>query len=154
MDTGWLVRTKEMDKNYQFGLKPTKDARTWSVYNLNDVVAWGYADGGLNSDHFRSCQLRPEDLPQYAGEETEVEEDDDDDIEWGNEQRCRRCVRFKVTDDDIIYNAVMGKDEMMKDGGTPLMHACAKTFYDFREAHPEVTEMHFYTDEEMNINNE
>ena len=35
-------------------------------------------------------------------------------------------------------------------GGTPLMHACAKTFYDFREAHPEVTEMHFYTDEEMN----
>jgi hypothetical protein len=62
-------------------------------------------------------------------------------------------VRFKVTDDDIIYNAVMGKDEATHDGGTPLMHACAKTFYDFREAHPEVTEMHFYTDEEMNINN-
>ena len=158
VDTGWLVRTKEMDKNYQFGLKATKDARSWSVYNLNDVVAWGYADGGLNSDHFRSCQLRPEDLPQYAGEEIEDDDDndnhDDDEIEWGNEQRCRRCVRFKVTDDDIIYNAVMGKDEAKHDGGTPLMHACAKTFYDFREAHPEVTEMHFYTDEEMNINNE
>ena len=48
----------------------------------------------------------------------------------------------------------MGKNEATHEGGTPLMHACAKAFHEFREAHPEVTEMHFYTDEEMNINNE
>jgi hypothetical protein len=71
------------------------------------------------------------------------DEDDDDDDD------NRRCVKFKVTDDEIIYNALMDKDEMLKDGGTPLMHACAKAFCDFREHHPEVTEMHFYTDEKL-----
>lgn len=75
------------------------------------------------------------------------ESDEEDDVE-------RRCVKFKATDNEIVYNAVMGKDEMMKDGGTPLMHACAKAFYEFRKDHPEVTEMHFYTDELMNMNDE
>lgn len=71
------------------------------------------------------------------------DEDDDDDDD------NRRCVKFKLTDDEIIYHALMDKDEMLKDGGTPLMHACAKAFCDFREHHPEVTEMHFYTDEKL-----
>ena len=42
----------------------------------------------------------------------------------------------------------------MKDGGTPLMHACAKVFYEFRKEHPEVTEMHFYTDELVKMDEE
>ena len=61
----------------------------------------------------------------------------------------RRGNEDLVTDDEIIYQALMDKDEALKDGGTPLMHACAKAFCDFREHHPEVTEMHFYTDEKL-----
>lgn len=145
LDTGWLVRTKDMDKNHRFGLKARKNDRMWSVYDYNDVVAWGYADGGLNSDHFKSCQLRPEDYPEFAGQPVD---DSDPDFEYNAyDDGSRRCVKFKVGNDDIIYEAVMGKDELKKDGGTPLMHACAKVFCDFREQHPEVTEMHFYTDE-------
>ena len=145
LDTGWLVRTKDMDKNHRFGLKARKNDRMWSVYDYNDVVAWGYADGGLNSDHFKSCQLRPEDYPEFAGQPVD---DSDPDFEYNAyDDGSRRCVKFKVGKDDIIYEAVMGKDELKKDGGTPLMHACAKVFCDFREQHPEVTEMHFYTDE-------
>lgn len=67
------------------------------------------------------------------------------------EPENRRCVKFRATDDNIIYNAIMGHDEEKKDGGTLLMHACAKTFCDFRKEHPEVTEMHFYTDELLNV---
>ena len=145
LDTGWLVRTKDMDKDHLFGLKARKNDRHWSVYDYNDVVAWGYADGGLNSDHFKSCQLRPEDYPQFA-----EDPDDDDDFEDFEDEK-RRCVKFKVEGDEIIYEAVMNKDEMKKDGGTPLMHECAKVFCDFRKEHPEVTEMHFYTDEVMRI---
>ena len=116
------------------------------------MVAWGYADGGLNSDHFDSCRLRPEDYPEFAGSPDYDVEDEDD---WGDEDDVeRRCVKFKVTDDEIVYNAVMGKDEMMKDGGTPLMHACAKVFCEFRKEHPEVTEMHFYTDELVKMEEE
>ena len=63
----------------------------------------------------------------------------------------RRCVKIGVKDDQIVYNAVIEKDELMKDGGTPLMHDCAKVFYDFRKKHPDVTEIHFYTDEILSI---
>lgn len=152
IDTGWLVRAKSLDKEHRFGLKAKKNDRTFSVYDYNDVVAWGYADGGLNSDHFDSCRLRPEDYPEFAGSPDDDVEDEDD---WGEDSDVeRRCVKFKVTDEEIVYNAVMGKDEMMKNGGTPLMHACAKVFCEFRKEHPEVTEMHFYTDELMNMNEE
>jgi len=66
----------------------------------------------------------------------------------------RRCVKFKATDEEIIYNAVMGKDEAKRDGGTELMHDCAKVFCDFRKLRPEVTEMHFYTDQLLDTSNE
>lgn len=152
IDTGWLVRTKNLDKEHRFGLKARKNDRTFAVYDYNDVVAWGYADGGLNSDHFDSCRLRPEDYPEFAVSPDDDVEDEDD---WGDDSDVeRRCVKFKVTDKDIIYDAVMGKDDMMKDGGTPLMHACAKVFYEFRKEHPEVTEMHFYTDELVKMEEE
>ena len=34
------------------------------------------------------------------------------------------------------------------------MHAAAKCYTDFRKEHPEVTEMRFYTDELVEINDE
>lgn len=148
LDTGWLVRTKAMDKERRFGLKARKNDRTWSVFNYNDVVAWGYADGGLNSDHFKSCQLRPEDYPQFAGNPQDDEEYED--IE--NEER--RCVKLRYQDGEIHYNAIQAADEPTERGGTKLMHECAKVFCDFRNEHPEVTEMHFYTDELVEVPDE
>ena len=64
----------------------------------------------------------------------------------------RRCVKFKADGKDIVYNAVVADDETMKRGGTPLMHACAKVFCDFRKDYPEVTEIHFYTDDVVSTN--
>ena len=153
IDTGFIVRAKEYDKQHCFGLKSTKDAKMWPVYNYSDVIAWGYADGGLNSGHFDSCRLRPEDYPQYAGQPDgdDADEWEDDDFDYEGD---RRGVKFKVTNDEIIYNAVMCKGEATKDGGTPLMHSCAKAFHDLRLDHPEVTEAHFYTDELVEIKNE
>lgn len=66
----------------------------------------------------------------------------------------RRCVKFRFTDREVIYSAIMGRDEAERDGGTELMHVCAKAFTDFRKKHPEVTEMHFYTDELVESNQE
>ena len=150
LDTGWLVRTKQMDADHKFGLKPTKNSRSWSVYDYNDVVAWGYADGGLNSDHFNSCRMRPEDWPQFAGES----HNEDVDVDFEEVEVERRCVKLRYQDGEIHYNAIQGADEPTERGGTKLMHDCAKVFYDFRKEHPEVTEMHFYTDDLMNMNEE
>ena len=149
LDVGWLVRTKDMDKEHRFGLKAKKSDRHWSVYNYNDVVAWGYADGGLNSNHFNSCRMRPEECPQFAGQP----KDNVDDYEYDDiENEDRRCVKFRYQDGEIHYNAVVADSEHMTDNATDLMRDAGKNFYEFREKHPEVTEMHFYTDELVQMN--
>ena len=154
IDVGYLVRTKDLDKNHQFGLKVEKADRWFSIYDYNDVIAWGYADGGLNSNHFDSCRLRPEDYPQFAGEPDEskfvqkfVHEDDEF---YDEDYKNRKFVRFRVgKEGKINYSAFISTDENMERGGTKLMHDCAKAFTDLRKEHPEVTEMHFYTADEL-----
>jgi hypothetical protein len=57
-------------------------------------------------------------------------------------------VKFRVNENgEIHYNAIVADGEKMTDNATDLMRDCAKDFYDFRKIRPEVTEMHFYTDE-------
>lgn len=158
VDTGWLVRGKDLDKQHRFGLKARKHDRTFSVYDYNDVIAWGYADGGLNSDHFNSCRLRPEDFPQFAGDPTdedlEVLGEIIDDLESPNIQR--ECVKLRAGKGDKIHvDAVFAEDEEVVEPGTNhakgLFYECAKNFDDFRRQHPEVTEMHYYTDNEVTV---
>ena len=166
IDTGYIVRTKTYDDGRPpyFGLKHDPDADSWGCHNYCDVIAWGYADGGLNDDTlFYSCQSTVEEeidrerrraergMKTHAERLAEMQAEQEDEKAWGDELGERRCVKFRATDDNIIYNAIMGRDEEKKDGGTLLMHACAKTFCDFRKEHPEVTEMHFYTDELLDV---
>ena len=165
LHTGYIVRTKNYDDQERpcFGLKHEPDADSWTVINYCDVVAWGYADGGLNDPTlFYSCQstvAEEIDREQRRAEkgmkthaerlaemEAEVEAEEDDDIK-------RRGVRFRIEDGEIHYNAVVGSDEKMKDNATDLMRDAGKNFYEFREKHPEVTEMHYYTDDEVRVNN-
>ena len=59
IDTGYIVRTKHYDDGEPpyFGLKDYPDAEGWGCHNYCDVIAWGYADGGLNDPTlFYSCQ--------------------------------------------------------------------------------------------------
>lgn len=163
--TGYIVRAKQYDDQERpcFGLKHEPDADSWTVINYCDVVAWGYADGGLNDPTlFYSCQSTVAEeidrerrraekgmkthAERLAEMEAEVEADEDDDIK-------RRGVRFRIEDGEIHYNAVVGDDEKMTDNATDLMRDAAKVFTDFRKEHPEVTEMHFYTDDEVQVNN-
>ena len=163
LHTGYIVRTKNYDDQERpcFGLKHEPDADSWTVINYCDVVAWGYADGGLNDPTlFYSCQSTVAEeidrerrraekgmkthAERLAEMEAEVEAEEDDDIK-------RRGVRFRIEDGEIHYNAVVGDDEKMTDHATDLMRDAGKNFYEFREKHPEVTEMHFYTDDEVQV---
>lgn len=165
IDTGYIVRSKRYDDGQPpyFGLKHEPNADGWGCHNYQDVIAWGYADGGLNDPTlFYSCQSTVEEeierekwraehgmkthAEKLAEMEEEVEAEEDDDIK-------RRGVRFRIEDGEIHYNAVVGADEKMKDNATDLMRDAGKNFYEFREKHPEVTEMHFYTDDEVQVNN-
>ena len=166
LHTGYIVRTKNYDDQERpcFGLKHEPDADSWTIINYCDVVAWGYADGGLNDPTlFYSCQSTVEEeiererrraekgMKTHAERLAEMQAENEEPLEeeWGDEYRCRRCVKFKLSKDHVYYHADMAVGEMMESGGTPLMHACAKAFTEFRQEHPEVTEIHFFTDQEL-----
>jgi hypothetical protein len=165
LDTGYIVRTRKYDDCERpcFGLKASPDSQTWGVLNYCDVIAWGYADGGLNdSTLFYSCQSTvaeelsrerrraAEGVKTHAEELAEMaeleEEEELDDIE-----RC--CVKLRVEGDDIQCSAHLPKDDVAVDPETRhakgLLHDCAWNFDIFRKAHPEVTEIHYYTDDEL-----
>ena len=166
IDTGYIVRTKTYDDGRPpyFGLKHDPDAESWGCHNYCDVIAWGYADGGLNDDTlFYSCQSTVEEeidrerrraergMKTHAERLAEMEAEDEPEEEWGDDAGDRCSVKFKLTEKEVIYNAVVSKEDAKKDGGTKLMHDAAKCFVDFRKQHPEVTEMHFYTDDLVSL---
>ena len=73
-----------------------------------------------------------------------------DDDEDSPVQRCGVTLRQRP-DGSVEYNATTNGHEDLLRGGTPLMHAAARCYADFRKEHPEVTEMRWYTDELVNI---
>ena len=76
-----------------------------------------------------------------------------DNDEYSPVQRCGVTLR-QMPDGGTEYHAINNGHEDMERGGTPLMHAAAKCYTDFRKEHPEVTEMRFYTDELVEIKEE
>lgn len=76
-----------------------------------------------------------------------------DNDEYSPVQRCGVTFR-QMPDGGMEYHATTNGREEMERGGTPLMHAAAKCYTDFRKEHPEVTEMRFYTDELVEINDD
>ena len=76
-----------------------------------------------------------------------------DDDEFSPVQRCGVTFR-QLPDGGTEYQAINNGHEEMERGGTELMHAAGKCYMDFRKEHPEVTEMRFYTDELVEINDE
>ena len=76
-----------------------------------------------------------------------------DNDEYSPVQRCGVMFR-QLPDGGMEYNATTNGHEEMERGGTELMHAAAKCYTDFRKEHPEVTEMRFYTDELVEINDD
>jgi hypothetical protein len=164
--TGYIVRAKQYDDQERpcFGLKHNPDADSWTVINYCDVVAWGYADGGLNDPTlFYSCQSTVAEeierekrraekgmkthAEKLAELEAELDEEDDNDT-------SRRCVKLRYEDGELHLEATLAQDEpFLEDDGTNhvkgIVHDCAKAFDTFRKDHPEVTEMHFYTDDKL-----
>ena len=68
-------------------------------------------------------------------------------------QRCGVTLRQMLNGGTEYHATTNGREEMER-GGTKLMHAAAKCYTDFRKDHPEVTEMRFYTDELVEINDD
>lgn len=159
LDTGYIVRTKQYDNGNPpyFGLKSEPDAESWACFNYCDVIAWGYADGGLNDPTlFYSCQStvaeeidrerrRAEKGMKTHAErlaEMEAEKDDEDTIKMPD---CL-VMRFRHKD-GYVQNGTTWPVEMgLPDGFQEKLKVTLHDFLDFTKAHPEFKEMHFYTE--------
>ena len=159
IDTGYIVRSKRYDDGQPpyFGLKHEPNADNWGCHNYCDVIAWGYADGGLNDPTlFYSCQSTVEEeierekwraehgMKTHAEKLAEVEEEEGFDVEKG--------IVFKMRhgDESYDYQSSWPKD----DDGKPrvpekfmkLHTAAVNTFVKIQEECPEFREVHFYTE--------
>ena len=158
IDTGYIVRAKNYDDGQPpfFGLKSNPDAEGWGCHNYCDVIAWGYADGGLNDPTlFYSCQSTVEEeidrekrrvekgMKTHAERLAELEAE-------AEEERPKMpdslVMRFRHKD-GFVQNGTTWPVEMgVPDGFQEKMKVTLQEFLEFTKAHPEFKEMHFYTE--------
>ena len=160
--TGYIVRAKQYDDQERpcFGLKSEPDADSWTVINYCDVVAWGYADGGLNDPTlFYSCQStvaeenERERRRAEKGMKTHAEKLAEMDAEI--EERLKQNERpeglvVKLRDKDGSIDIETSWPKAKLEDYLPFvknqMADCFESFDEFRKQHPEFHEMHFLTD--------
>ena len=162
LHTGYIVRTKNYDDQERpcFGLKHEPDADSWTVINYCDVVAWGYADGGLNDPTlFYSCQSTVEEeidrerrraekgMKTHAERLAEMEAEMEERLNQ-NKRPDGLVVKLRDKDGSIEVETSWPKAKLedylpfVKD----QMADCFTSFDAFRKKHPEFHEMHFLTD--------
>ena len=160
--TGYIVRMKQYDDMERpcFGLKHDPDADNWTVLNYCDVIAWGYADGGLNDPTlFYSCQSTVAEeidrerrraekgMKTHAERLAEMEAEMEERLKQ-NERPDGLVVKLRDKDGNIDIETSWPKAKLadylpfVKD----QMADCFMSFDEFRKKHPEFHEMHFMTD--------
>ena len=160
--TGYIVRTKQYDDQERpcFGLKHEPDADIWTVINYQDVIAWGYADGGLNDPTlYYSCQSTVEEeidrerrraekgIKTHAERLAEMDAEIEERLKQ-NERPDGMVVKLRDKDGNIDIETSWPKAQLadylpfVKD----QMADCFTSFDEFRKKHPEFHEMHFMTD--------
>ena len=154
--TGYIVRTKQYDDQERpcFGLKHEPDADCWTIINYCDVIAWGYADGGLNDPTvFYSCQstvaeeIAREKWRAERGVKTHAERLAEMEAESEEEQQPGLTLKFKHDGDQVKSSALWPRyDPALVVDMPERMGVCSEEFVKFTEAHPEIKEMHFYTE--------
>ena len=157
IDTGYIVRSKRYDDGdpAYFGLKDDPDAMSWGCHNYCDVIAWGYADGGLNDPTlFYSCQSTvaeeidrekrraEQGIKTHAEHLAEMEEEEEEYIKAPH----GLVMRYRHKDDQIQNGTTWTKDMgPVPEGFEEKLKVTLQNFLDFTKEHPDIKEMHFFT---------
>ena len=162
IETGYIVRMKQYDDAQMpfFGLKDNPDANSWGCHNYCDVIAWGYADGGLNDPSlFYSCQSTKAEeeererrraekgMKTHAERLAEMDAEIEERLKQ-NERPDGLVVKLRDKDGNIDIETSWPKAKLedylpfVKD----QMADCFESFDAFRQKHPEFHEMHFLTE--------
>ena len=163
IDTGYIVRAKNYDDGNPpyFGLKHDPNAESWGCHNYCDVIAWGYADGGLNDPSlFYSCQStkaeeeererrrKEKGMKTHAERMAELEAEMEERLAQ-NERPDGLVVKMRDLDDSIDVETSWPKAKLLD--YLPFVKTqladCYEAFDAFRKKHPEFHEMHFLTEQ-------
>ena len=163
IDTGYIVRAKNYDDGNPpyFGLKHDPNAESWGCHNYCDVIAWGYADGGLNDPSlFYSCQSTVEEeidrerrraekgMKTHAERLAEMEAEIEEKLAK-NYRPEGLVVKLRDLDDSIDIETSWPKAKLAD--YIPFVKTqlsdCYEAFDAFRKKHPEFHEMHFLTEQ-------
>lgn len=163
IDTGYIVRAKNYDDGNPpyFGLKHDPNAESWGCHNYCDVIAWGYADGGLNDPTlFYSCQStkaeeeererrrKEKGMKTHAERLAEMEAEMEERLAQ-NERPDGLVVKMRDLDDSIDIETSWPKAKLAD--YIPFVKTqladCYEAFDAFRKKHPEFHEMHFLTEQ-------
>ena len=156
--TGYIVRAKQYDDQERpcFGLKHEPDADSWTIINYQDVIAWGYADGGLNDPTlFYSCQstvaeeIERERKRAEKGMKTHAERLAEMEAENDEETvKVPDCLAMRYRHKDgFVQNGTTWPIEMgLPDGFQEKLKVTLQEFLEFTKVHPEFKEIHFYTE--------
>lgn len=163
IETGYIVRAKNYDDGNPpyFGLKHDPNAESWGCHNYCDVIAWGYADGGLNDPSlFYSCQStkaeeeererrrKEKGMKTHAERMAEMEAEIEEQLAK-NERPDGLVVKMRDLDDSIDVETSWPKAKLLD--YIPFVKTqladCYETFDAFRKKHPEFHEMHFLTEQ-------
>lgn len=163
IETGYIVRAKNYDDGNPpyFGLKHDPNADSWGCHNYCDVIAWGYADGGLNDPSlFYSCQStkaeeeererrrKEKGMKTHAERMAELEEEIEERLAQ-NERPDGLVVKMRDLDNSIDVETSWPKAKLLD--YLPFVKTqladCYEAFDAFRKKHPEFHEMHFLTEQ-------
>lgn len=163
IDTGYIVRARNYDDGNPpyFGLKHDPNAESWGCHNYCDVIAWGYADGGLNDPTlFYSCQStkaeeeererrrKEKGMKTHAERLAEMEAEMEERLAQ-NERPDGLVVKMRDLDNSIDVETSWPKAKLLD--YLPFVKTqladCYETFDAFRKKHPEFHEMHFLTEQ-------
>ena len=156
IDTGYIVRSKQYDQGEPpyFGLKHEPNAEGWGCHNYCDVIAWGYADGGLNDPTlFYSCQSTVEEEEEREkwraehGRKThaEVLAEMEEEAKKFERPRCFD-IKFRHKDGNIETETSWPMKPELMDKVRKYLEPTMENFLDFTEKQPDVKEMHYYTE--------
>ena len=146
LQTGFIVKNPKWENGGVpcFGLKPIYEQSNWALHQYWDVIAWGYADGGLNNSRSYSCQCTPE---QEAELERQRKEQGITVPEAVSDRYDGTIIRFQLKDGQVGVQIVVDKEniEGYREAAKKWLEPCCKNFQDVTEANPDIGESHYFT---------
>lgn len=150
--TGYIERRDvwEQEDERVFGLSPNHDKTLFYIFPYSDVIAWGYADGGLNDESmFYSCQCTKDQEKelQHAREVLGIKPRKRRVWKDTDRKNDGTIIKFQNDGDEVRVQIVTAKDKIEDYIVASRKHLapCMQNFIDFTKDNKDICEIQYFT---------